>query len=68
MTKIDIKSMNLPELISYMEGLGEKAFRAKQIYQWIHEKQVNSFEEMSNVSKKLRETLEEQTYLTALKK
>lgn len=68
MTKKDIKSMNLPEMIVFMEGLGEKAFRAKQIYQWIHEKRVDSFEEMSNISKKLKETLEEQAYLTALKK
>ena len=68
MTKIDIKSMNLPEMIVFMEGLGEKAFRAKQIYQWIHEKRVDSFDEMSNISKKLKETLEEQAYLTALKK
>lgn len=68
MTKIDIKSMNLPELTVLLEGLGEKAFRAKQIYQWIHEKQVDSFEEMSNISKKLKETLEEQAYLTSLKK
>ena len=68
MTKIDIKSMNLPELTVLLEGLGEKAFRAKQIYQWIHEKQVDSFEEMSNISKKLKETLEEQVYLTSLKK
>lgn len=66
--KIDIKSMNLSELTAFLEGLGEKAFRAKQIYQWIHEKQVGSFEEMTNVSKKLKETLEEQAYLTCLKK
>lgn len=66
--KSDIKSMNLPELIAFMEGLGEKAFRAKQIYQWIHEKQVDSFEEMTNISKKLKETLEETAYLTSLKK
>lgn len=51
-----------------MESLGEKAFRAKQIYQWIHEKQVDSFAEMTNISKKLIETLEENAYLTSLKK
>ncbi len=67
MTKIDIKSMNLPELISYIEGLGEKGFRAKQIYQWIHQKQIDDLREMSNISKKLIETLEEQCYLTSLK-
>ena len=66
--KIDIKSMNLKELIAFMEEMGEKAFRAKQIYQWMHEKQVDSFEEMTNISKKLIENLKEKTYLTSLKK
>ena len=66
--KIDIKSMNQKELISFMEEIGEKAFRAKQIYQWIHEKQVDRFEEMTNISKKLIEVLNEKAYLTSLKK
>ena len=66
--KIDIKSMHQKELISFMEEIGEKAFRAKQIYQWIHEKQVDSFEEMTNISKKLIEVLKEKSYLTSLKK
>jgi len=66
--KIDIKSMNLNELIAFMEEMGEKAFRAKQIYQWIHEKQVDGFDEMTNISKKLIENLKEKTYLTSLTK
>ncbi|MBQ2705260.1 MAG: 23S rRNA (adenine(2503)-C(2))-methyltransferase RlmN [Agathobacter sp.] len=66
--RIDIKSMNLSELIAFMEEMGEKAFRAKQIYQWIHEKQVDSFDEMTNISKKLIESLKEKTYLTSLVK
>ncbi len=66
--KIDIKSMNLKELTAVLEDMGEKSFRAKQIYQWIHQKQVNSFEEMTNISKKLIESLQEETYLTCLKK
>ena len=66
--KIDIKSLNQKELISFLEELGEKAFRAKQIYQWIHEKRVDSFGEMTNISKKLIETLNEKAYLTSLKK
>lgn len=66
--KRDIKSMNLAELTAFMGELGEKAFRAKQIYQWIHEKQVDSFAEMTNLSAKLRETLQEEAYLTALQK
>lgn len=66
--KIDIKSLNLKELTEFLEGMGEKAFRAKQIYQWIHEKQVDSYSEMTNISKKLLERLQEQTKFTCLKK
>ena len=64
--RIDIKSLSLAELIAFMEGLGEKAFRAKQIYQWIHQKHIEKFSEMTNISKKLIETLEEKAYLTCL--
>ena len=64
--RIDIKSMNLSELIAFMEGLGEKAFRAKQIYQWIHQKHVEKFSEMTNISKNLIAKLEEHAYLTCL--
>lgn len=62
MDKRDLKSMNLAELIEEMQILGEKPFRAKQIYQWIHGKLVEDIEEMSNISgvfqKKLKETYE----------
>lgn len=66
--KIDIKSMNLAELKAYMENLGEKGFRAKQIYEWLHKKQVSSFEEMTNLSKSLIERLNENCSLVDLKK
>jgi len=66
--KTDIKSMNLAELKFYMEELGEKSFRAKQVYQWLHEKQVSSFEEMTNLSKALIEKLNQNCYLVNLKK
>ncbi len=66
--KTDIKSMNLAELKIYMEELGEKSFRAKQVYQWLHEKQVSSFEEMTNLSKALIEKLNQNCFLISLKK
>lgn len=66
--KIDIKSLNRKELTSFLEEMGEKSFRAKQIYQWIHEKQVDRFEEMTNISKKLIENLNDKAYLTCLQK
>ena len=50
---VDIKSLNLNELYTQMEKIGEKKFRAKQIYDWIHLKHIRSFEEMSNISKAL---------------
>ena len=65
--KADIKSLNLKELTAYVESLGEKAFRAKQIYQWLHVKQVSTFDEMTNISKAFIEKLKENAVLTSLK-
>ena len=59
MVKIDIKSMNVNELEDLLKELGEPKFRAKQIFDWLHAKQVDSFEEMTNLSKGLREKLSE---------
>ncbi len=64
--KTEIKSLNLKELQGFMESIGEKAFRAKQLYQWLHEKQVCDWEEMTNLSKSLREKLKEHAILTIL--
>lgn len=55
----DIKSYNLSELKEAIVSMGEKAFRAAQIYQWIHIEKVQNFDEMSNISKSLREKLKE---------
>lgn len=66
--KADLKSMNLAEMTEFIVSIGEKPFRAKQVYQWIHEKQADSFDEMTNISKKLRESLADAGYLTTLKK
>lgn len=66
--KTDIKSFNLDELTEFIEDQGEKSFRAKQIYQWIHVKQAESFEEMTNISKALIQKLKEKSCLTSLKK
>ena len=58
MNRTDIKSMTLQELKQDMVQIGEKEYRAKQIYEWIHKKQVDSFQAMSNLSKECRERLE----------
>ena len=66
MEKLDIKSLTLEELTEAIRQMGDKPFRAKQIYQWLHQKLVADFDEMSNLSKPLREKLKEQFTLTAL--
>ncbi len=66
-SKIDIKSMNLVELTEFVASIGEKAFRAKQLYQWLHVKQVYAFDDMTNLSKVFREKLNEVSFITDLK-
>ncbi|HAB59258.1 MAG TPA: 23S rRNA (adenine(2503)-C(2))-methyltransferase RlmN [Lachnospiraceae bacterium] len=66
MDKRDLKSMNFEQVKVMMEELGEKAFRAKQIYEWMHTKLVDSFDEMTNLSKALRDKLSENFELTSL--
>lgn len=51
----DIKSMTLQELTAELADMGEKAFRAKQMYQWMHEKLAGGFDEMTNISRELRD-------------
>lgn len=58
MDKKDILSLSLDELKIEMESIGEKAFRAKQVYEWLHTKLADSFDEMTNLSKGLREKLD----------
>ena len=57
--KKDIRAYGYEELQKEMATIGEKAFRAKQIYEWLHVKLVDHFDEMTNLSKVLREKLEE---------
>lgn len=66
MEKTDIKSLNYEELQEFFKELGEKPFRAKQVYQWMHEKLTGDFDEMTNLSKSLREKLKTSCALTCL--
>ena len=58
MEKILLKNFSLPELENWAKSAGHKAFRGRQIFQWIWEKGVDSFTEMSNLSKDFIEELE----------
>ncbi len=69
MEKADIKSMTIEELETFVtEVLGEKKFRASQLYEWMHVRLAGSFDEMTNLSKALREKLHQNAYLAVLTK
>lgn len=64
--KESIYSLRLDQLQQWLEEIGEKPFRAGQIYEWLYNKRVKTFDEMSNLSKSLREKLNENFALTTL--
>ena len=63
---MDIKSMTLEELKGEFKTQGLPAFRANQVYQWMHQKLAAGFEDMTNLSKDLRRELEEKYEYTCL--
>lgn len=65
--KKDIKSMDLQELTQFVEELGEQKFRAKQLYQWMHQKLVSDFQQMTNLPEKFRAVLAEHSELYTLR-
>ncbi len=67
MEKTDIKSLTYSELENWIQSIGEKKFRAKQLYQWFHIKMTDSVDAMTNISAKLREQIKETCTFTVLK-
>ena len=63
----DIKSLSLDELLDLMQEMSESRFRAGQIYEWLHKKLVEDFDEMSNISLPLRNKLKESFYINNIK-
>lgn len=66
MEKINLNEFTLEKLEEYILSLGEKKFHAKQIFKWIHREKVSSFDEMTDISKSLREKLKENSYILNL--
>ena len=62
----DVKSMTLEELQAFLAEWGEPKFRAKQIFAWLHEKQVDDFSQMTNLSQALRQRLAAETSISRL--
>lgn len=64
--KESIYSLTLDELKQWLDENGEKPFRATQIYEWLYHKRVKTFDEMTNLSKQLRDKLKENFAFTTL--
>jgi len=58
-TKKDIRKLSQAEIEDYFKEIGEKSFRAKQVYEWLWKKNAHQFDDMTNISKALREQLGE---------
>lgn len=66
-TKTDIRSLSLAQLTEALAAFGEKSFRSKQIYEWLWKKSAHSFDVMTNLSVGLREKLNENFVINAVK-
>jgi 23S rRNA (adenine2503-C2)-methyltransferase len=64
---VNLLDYDLDGLTVFCEGLGEKAFRAKQLYRWIHQKGASDFAQMSDLAKSLRDKLAGVAYVSPLK-
>lgn len=62
----NIRHLSLTELEQYFDALGEKKFRAKQVWEWLWQKGAQSFADMSNLSKDLRQKLGDNFYLPSI--
>jgi 23S rRNA (adenine2503-C2)-methyltransferase len=66
MEKKNIKGLNLTELQAFVEELGEKKYRAQQLYSWLYAKSAQSFDEMTDISKDFRTLLSQAAFLSNL--
>ena len=64
--KKDIRALSLLEIEQFLELKGEAKFRAKQIYEWLWQKTAHTFDDMSNLSKPLRDWLKETFVINAV--
>ncbi len=64
--KQDIRKFSKEELVDLFKQMNEPKFRAKQVYEWLWQKGVHDFDEMTNLSKKLRERLNEQFVINGI--
>jgi len=66
MDAVNLLGFDLPGLAAYCEQLGEKKFRATQLFRWIHQKGASDFDQMTDLAKSLRDKLRGRAHVTAL--
>lgn len=66
MSKIDIKNISKDELIKELVRMGEKPYRAAQVFRWLYKTGVKSFDEMTDLNKELREKLKDKFHITKI--
>ena len=64
MTKTDLKNYDLDGLIRYVEGLGQPAFRGRQIMSWLYRPGITGFDQMTDIAKKFRDILKEKALIS----
>ena len=64
--KTDLKNLTLPALEQFLQGQGKERFRALQVFKWIYQQDAHAFEEMTNISKALRQELGETAFISNL--
>ncbi len=67
MTLVNLLDFDLDGLVDFCEGLGEKRFRATQLYRWIHQRGVANFDDMTDIAKAFREKLKINAHIQGLK-
>ncbi len=64
---VDLRSLTYEALSAVVQEVGEKAFRSKQLYQWLHQKGVANFDDMKNLSKDFKSKLAQVSYISNMK-
>lgn len=64
--KTNLKSLSKTELVQFIERMGQKPYRAKQIIIWLYKRLATSFDEMTDLSKKFREDIKKKAYISSL--
>ena len=67
MKKTDLKNLSVRQLKEFLASIGGESYNAKQIIQWLYQKRTESFDEMTNLSKDIRDKLQEESFISRLK-